>query len=133
MLNMTVPAIHTCSQRRSEILKAAQTRWVFGATLCCPFLSLCLFLTAFIRRAERSRAPALRGLLIVSLVNADYVELGFFFFSFVSLVVDYMCLNIEHGKINATCQREAGSDNCGKHVYLPKRVSWEADSLWPQL
>lgn len=110
MLYITLPAIHTCSQRRSESLKVAQTRWVVCALLCCSFLSLCLFLTAFIQCAECLHTPALNGLLIVSLVNADYVEfcwicaplLCFFFL----LVVDYMCLNIKWGKINATCQRE---------------------------
>lgn len=120
MLNNTVPAIHTCSQCISEFLKAAQTCWVVWAALCCPFLSLCLFLTAFIQCAECSHTPVWKGLLIVLLVNTDYVDfcwicasLFFFLLLFFFLVVDYMCLNIERGKINATCQRETGSDKCG--------------------
>lgn len=72
----------------------------------------------FIQCAECSHTPALRALLIVSLVNADYVEFCwicaslfcFFLLCFLGGVFDYMCLNI---KINATCQRETGSGKRG--------------------
>lgn len=40
-------------------------------------------------------------------VSQDLCFVGVFF------VIDYMCLNIEWSKINATCQRETGSDKRG--------------------